>query len=128
MSLQNHHHAHVPARRVPHVVAQVDVAPTVLGLLGLPRTTTFLGSDALAPGYRPRAFISNYQKVGLVRDGVLTVLKPVRQAVQYRVDLATGALAPLEQPRPDLIEATRAYYQGADFLHAHGGLRLDASR
>jgi phosphoglycerol transferase MdoB-like AlkP superfamily enzyme len=118
--------AHVAPRRVGHLVAQVDLAPTLLALLGLPHTSTFLGADALSPAYRPRAFISNYQKVGLVRDGVLTVLKPVRKFAQYEVDLRTGALRPLEVPRPDLVEATRAYYQGADDLFSHGKLRHDA--
>ncbi len=120
--------AHVAPRRVDHLVAQVDLAPTLMALLGLPHTSTFLGSDALSPSYRPRAFISNYQKVGMVRDGVLTVLKPVRQVAQYAVDLRTGALTPLAAPRPDLVEATRAYYEGADFLFAHGKLRHDAPR
>ncbi len=120
--------AHVPARRIPHLVAQMDVATTLLALMDLPRRTTFLGADALAPDYRPRAFISNYQKVGLVREGVLTVLKPVRQSAQYQVDLSSGSLTPLLVARPDLIEATRAYYQGADYLHSHGQLQLDAPR
>jgi hypothetical protein len=106
----------------------MDVAPTLLALMDLPRRTTFLGADALAPDYRPRAFISNYQKVGLVREGVLTVLKPVRQSAQYQVDLSSGSLTPLPVARPDLIEATRAYYQGADYLHSHGQLQLDAPR
>lgn len=117
--------AHIAPRRVDHLVAQVDLAPTLMALLGLPHTSTFLGADALSPAYRPRAFISNYQKVGLVRDGILTVLKPVRQVAQYEVDLRTGALRPLAAPRPDLIEAARAYYQGADDLFAHGKLRHD---
>lgn len=120
--------AHLPPRRVEQVVSQVDLAPTLMALLGLPYTSTFLGADALSPQYRPRAFISNYQKVALARDGVLTVLKPVRQASQYKVDLASGSLEPLGAPRPDLIHATRAYYQGADELHANGELRTGGKR
>ena len=120
--------AHVAPRKVGHLVAQADLAPTLLALLGLPHTSTFIGADALSPDYRPRAFISNYQKVGLVRDGILTVLKPVRQVAQYQVDLRTGSLTPLATPRPDLVEATRAYYQGADDLFTHGKLRHDGPR
>ena len=109
------------------MMSQIDVAPTVLGLLGADYVSRFVGADALGPGYRPRAFISNYQKVALLRpDGLLTVLKPVRQAVQYRADLATGVLAPVAAPDPGAVDEAIIYYQGADELFHQDGLRNPA--
>jgi len=106
------------------MMSQIDVAPTVLGLLGVDYLSRFVGADALAPSYRPRAFISNYQKVALLRpDGLLTVLKPVRQAVQYQADLATGALTPVATPDAAAVEEAIHYYQGTDELFNHGGLQ-----
>ena len=118
----------IEPRRVDTLVAQLDLAPTLLGLLGLSHDSRFLGSDVLRPGYQPRVFISNYQKVGMIRDGTLTVLKPVRQTAQYSVDLATGKLTPAAGTDEAKADQTKAYYQGADWLFNHGGLANPASR
>jgi phosphoglycerol transferase MdoB-like AlkP superfamily enzyme len=117
----------IAPRKFDTMMSQIDVAPTVLGLLGVDYLSRFVGADALAPSYRPRAFISNYQKVALLRpDGLLTVLKPVRQAVQYQADLATGALTPVTTPDMAAVEETIHYYQGTDELFNHGGLQNPA--
>ena len=121
----------IEPRRVDTLVAQLDLAPTLLGLLNVSYDSRFLGTDVLRPGYRPRIFISNYQKVGMIRDGQLTVLKPVRETVRFKVDLATGQLVPAG-PSSDASSAiddeTKAYYQGADWLFNHGGLANPAGR
>jgi phosphoglycerol transferase MdoB-like AlkP superfamily enzyme len=114
----------IAPRKFDTMMSQIDVAPTVLGLLGVDYLTRFVGNDALAPTYRARAFISNYQKVAMLRpDGLLTVLKPVRQAVQYQADLSTGALTPVTTPDAAAVEETIIHYQGADELFNHGGLK-----
>jgi hypothetical protein len=106
------------------MMSQVDTAPTVLGLLGASYLSRFVGNDALSPSFRPRAFISNYQKVAVLRpDGLLTVLKPVRQAVQYQADLATGALTPVASPDASAVDEAIIHYQGTDDLFNHGGLQ-----
>ena len=111
------------ARQVDKMMSQIDTAPTLLGLLRVPYVSRFIGADVLRPDYKPRAFISNYQKVAVLHDdGLLTVLKPVRQVVQYQADLATGALTPVAQPQAAAIEEALYYYQGADELFNHGGL------
>ena len=114
----------IPARVVNPMMSQIDTAPTVLGLLNLPYLSRFIGADVLRAGYRPRAFISNYQKVAVLHeDGLLTVLKPVRQTAQFRADLATGALTPLTAPDAAAAEEAKILYQGADELFNHGGLQ-----
>ena len=113
----------VPARKVDVMMSQVDFVPTLLGLLHLPYAGRFVGADVLAPGYQPRAFISNYQKVAVLRpDGLLTVLKPVRQVAQFRADLATGTLTPLVAPDDAAAAEAIQYYQGTDELFQRGGL------
>jgi len=118
----------IEPRRVDTLVAQLDLAPTLLGLLNVSYDSRFLGADALGAGYQPRVFISNYQKVGMIRDGLLTVLKPVRSTAQFKVDLATGNLEPAAGSDADKADQTKAYYQGADWLFNHGGLANPASR
>jgi phosphoglycerol transferase MdoB-like AlkP superfamily enzyme len=113
----------LPARKVDDMMSQIDLVPTLLGLLKLPYAGRFVGADVLAPGYRPRAFISNYQKVAVLRpDGLLTVLKPVRQVAQFRADLATGTLVPLTSLDADAAAEAIQYYQGTDELFNRGGL------
>jgi len=113
----------VAPRREDKMMSQVDLAPTVLGLLHATYVARFVGSDIFSPTYQPRAFISNYQKVAVLReDGLLTVLKPVKQVVQYQADLATGALVPLKELRPDAVDEAIFYYQGTDELFNQGGL------
>ncbi len=117
----------IAPRKFDTMMSQIDVAPTVLGLLGVEYLSRFVGSDALAPSFRPRAFISNYQKVAVLRpDGLLTVLKPVRQAVQYKADLATGGLTPVASPDAAAVGEAIIHYQGADELFNHGGLQNPA--
>jgi hypothetical protein len=67
----------------------------------------------------------------MIRDGQLTVLKPVRDTVRFNVDLATGKLDPATGPEADAEkcdESTKAYYQAADLLFNNGGLKNPTTR
>lgn len=57
-------------------VSQIDVAPTLLGLLDFSYESRFYGSDALSPGYTPRIFYSRWQKIGCQSRGVAVSLSP----------------------------------------------------
>ena len=117
----------IAPRRFDPMMSQIDMTPTLLGLLNLPYASRFVGADVLRPDYRPRAFISNYQKVAMLQgDGLLTVLKPVKVVAQYQADLATGALTPLggaaDPARTRAAEETIRFYEGTDELFNRGGL------
>lgn len=114
----------IPARQVDIMMGQIDLVPTLLGLMNVNYLSNFVGDDVFKPGYRPRVFISNYQKVAVLQEnGLLTVLKPVRQAVQYQADLKTGALTPLKQINQEAVDEALLYYQGTDELFHHDGLK-----
>jgi phosphoglycerol transferase MdoB-like AlkP superfamily enzyme len=70
--------------RFEGVASQIDLAPTLLGLLNFSYYSRFYGVDLLndRPA-APRAFISNYQKVALMEGDRLTVLAPNRVVEQY---------------------------------------------
>ena len=51
------------------------------------------------------------------------MLKPVRQAVQYKADLVTGALTPVASPNAAAVDEAIIHYQGTDDLFNHGGLQ-----
>ena len=107
--------------RYEQMASQIDIAPTLLGLLNLNYSSLFLGQDLLRPGRtQQRAFISNYQELGYLRvgdDGVkrLVVLSPKQRVSVYRVG-DDGATLTNEPDQDALVQETVAYYQGADLL------------
>src|SRR5699024_8860746 len=50
------------------LMSQIDLMPTVLGLLHFSYSSKFYGQDVFKPHYRPRAFLATYQDMGYVRD------------------------------------------------------------
>lgn len=108
---------HVKPGRVNRMMSQIDVAPTLLGLMNMSYDSDFLGRDIMKDaGTSPRAFISTYQKLGYLTNDQLLVLGPRKYAAQYRVNRASGALtpAPLDER---LLDDMLAYYQGGDYIY-----------
>ncbi len=109
------------------LTSQIDLMPTVFGLLHFSYQSKFYGQDVLKSGYQPRAFIATYQDLGMIKDHVLTVISPTRKVKQFALqlkpikglsndfDIYYNQL-PLAQPRLDLIKETVSYYQTASHL------------
>jgi len=98
------------------LASQIDVAPVLLGLLNTSYVSRFYGRDVLnEPDAMPRAFISTYEKVGLVRGDTTLVLGP-RQTVAAYAGLS-------KKPRTDInaeLEADAiAYFQSASAWSQH---------
>ncbi len=87
------------------LACQIDIAPTIAGLLNWTYTSPFYGRDLLQEG-EERAFISNFDRLGLVEDGVLTVLRPNRTAHLY-----TLQGEPLAEKEPKRVTRAAAIYQ-----------------
>ena len=96
----------VKARRIDMPVSQLDVLPTLLGLLNFDYESRFYGQDALSPDYESRFFVSNFQKIGYVKNGADVILKPVRD---YAV-LPAGTQSTHVQT---LLDEAVAFYQSA---------------
>ena len=113
------------------LVSQIDVAPTILGLLNWSYTSRFFGEDVLDSGYskeKRRAWVSNYQKIALLREDGLAILEPKQQFVLGKVTPRTGDFVPdSSPPSQKLLRDTIAYYQSASWLFHHGHLGADAS-
>lgn len=104
--------------RVSTLMSQIDLPPTLLGLLNWSYPSRFYGRDVRNTRLPPRAFVGNYQRLGLLRDNVLTILKPVRQDSQYAVDPHQPTDRPEEAAVPELLKDTIAAYQTASYLYA----------
>lgn len=111
---------HVAPRRVDTVTAQIDVAPTVLGLLGLPYRAPFFGQDVLAhPEAQHVALLSHNHDVALFRDGQMIVLGLDHRCRTYRYDAVNDRYTSVT-PDPALEKLAIAYYQVAfDLFRAH---------
>lgn len=109
--------AHVKPGRVEKMMSQIDVPPTVLGLLNMSYQSDFLGRDIFKEsGQAPRAFISTYQKLGYLTENELLVLGPQQYAAQYQVDRKSGE-AKKVAVTDALLSDMLAYYQGGDYLY-----------
>lgn len=69
----------VKAQRIDTPISQIDALPTILSLLNFNYESRFYGQDALDKNYESRFFVSNYQKIGYVKDNSIIILKPVKQ-------------------------------------------------
>ena len=100
--------------------SQIDLAPTLLGLLNLNYTSRFLGYDLykIKPGSE-RIFISTYQNLGYIRDGKMAALSPQQKVIFSRPDFITGTATNMPDSDTLLGEAI-AWYQGANYLFKSG--------
>ena len=109
------------------LISQIDLAPTLLGMLGLSYSEKFLGHDINKVNESDdRVFISTYQMLGYIKNDTLIVLTPDKKAVAYRInDWDTSDYTAIEVDSVLLDEAIN-YYQGAAELFKSGQLKLSA--
>lgn len=105
------------------LVSQIDLAPTILGLLNLKYTSRFMGYDIynMTPG-NERAFISTYQDMGYIHNGEMVILSPQQKIQTVRPNFKTGINTTVS-PSDSLIKEAIAWYQGASFLYRSGGYK-----
>ncbi|MFZ5482965.1 MAG: LTA synthase family protein [Pseudomonadota bacterium] len=109
--------------RDDRLLSQIDLPPTLLDSVGLPGDDHFFGKSVFEQRTRDqRAFISNYQSLGYLKDGRLTVLGPKRRVEAYTVD-ASNTLTPTAVD-PTLRDEAIAYYQTGFRAFKSQALRL----
>lgn len=109
------------------LMSQIDVMPTLFGLLNFNYQSKFFGQDVLKENYKPRALIATYQNLGLIKDDVLTILSPKQKVKQFELKELTNAKLGknfqifyeeklIKQERTDLVNEAISYYQTASDL------------
>ena len=109
-----------PANIKPQVIdkltAQIDIAPTLLGLLNFSYKSKFFGQDIFSESVKTRrAFISTYQGLGFLQNGQLIIQSPVRKINQFIPDFKTGA-AKSTALNDTLAKLATSFYQTAAWL------------
>lgn len=108
---------HIDAQIVNKLSGQIDIAPTLLALLGINYESHFFGQDILSDSFQEKALISNYQRLGLFKDNKLTVLAPVKKMSVIKDPLHNEQSIPAD-PKDDNVQEAMALYKGADFILA----------
>jgi phosphoglycerol transferase MdoB-like AlkP superfamily enzyme len=105
-------------KQVNNLASQIDIIPTILGILNLPHTTKLWGSDILNfPANR--AFISTYQLLGYIKDEYLIILAPNSKAKAYQV---SGTKQHEIDDAKDLTQEAISFFQSASNFYESGEL------
>jgi len=111
---------HIAPRRVDTLMTQIDIAPTVLGMLGLPYEAPFFGQDVLHtdPASRIPLF-SHDHDVAIYRGGRIAVMGMDRSVHDFEYDRAHERFTPVAAD-PSLDALGIAYFQTAsELFEAH---------
>lgn len=119
---------HVAAAIVDRLTSQIDIAPTLLGLLNFDYDSRFYGRDVLAAGQPDagRALIGTYQKLGYIKNGTLTVLSPRQDVEAYRLR-PDGTQERMPEIDRALLGEAIAYYESASAMFARRATSVNQS-
>ena len=84
------------AEQIDKLASQIDVMPTVMGLLNFSYESKFLGQNIRTWYYEPRAYIATYRELGYLTPDTLSIIKPLREQIQYKI------VPEAEQPKVEL--------------------------
>ncbi|MBG6111397.1 phosphoglycerol transferase MdoB-like AlkP superfamily enzyme [Flavobacterium sp. CG_9.10] len=115
---------YIQPQKYTNLMSQIDIMPTLFGLLNFNYQSKFYGQDVLKSDYKPRAFIATYQDLGLIKDNVLTIISPKQKVNQFQLTLKKDQKTapdfqiyydqnPVIKERTDLVKETISYYQTA---------------
>ena len=107
----------VQPQRIDKLCSQIDVGPTLLGVMNWTYKSKFFGKDIIKMmPEEERAFISNYQKLGYIKNNRLTILSPQQKVTNYKIDAQSGEMHP-EGIDQKLQNEAIIYYQSANYVY-----------
>mgnify|MGYP000016375286 FL=1 len=114
--------AHLPAQKIDRLMSQIDVAPTLLGLLNFSYKSDFMGADVFATQRGPqRAFIATYQGLGYLTPDRLVILRPRKEP---EIQLLEPTFAKTVRTDAELIKEAIAWYQFSSDAFSQGRMKL----
>lgn len=110
---------------INQLCSQIDVFPTLFGMLHWSYHSQFLGIDLNRPDkIEDRAFIGNYTKLALLKNDKLMVLNEKKGANFYQWNKTNNQLNSINTDSAFLKE-TIAYYQTNNYLYKHNLLKTN---
>ncbi|HYC28442.1 MAG TPA: LTA synthase family protein, partial [Chitinophagaceae bacterium] len=110
------------ARIIGQQCSQIDLFPTLFGLLNWQYASGWYGENVLTQNYQPRAWVATYQKLGYLQHDSLVVLSPEEKIAQFKWNKATDEQQPIV-PDAALQKRAIATYQTAYYLYKNGGMK-----
>jgi len=109
------------------LMSQIDIGPTLLGLLNFSYVSDFFGYDMnqLEPG-RERAFISTYQNLGYIRDHKLVILSPQLKTQTFQLAEDNETLTPTKND--EIVREAISWYQAASYSFKNGMMKVDNNK
>ncbi|WP_417904639.1 LTA synthase family protein [Candidatus Tisiphia endosymbiont of Micropterix aruncella] len=104
---------------IDSLASQIDIAPTIFGLLNFSYNSKFFGQDILSMPAN-RAFISTYQLLGFMKEHHLVILRPQEKPKTYKL---VGKDKIETENIPNLVEEAISFYQIAHDLYIQGEMR-----
>ena len=114
---------YAPGQIQPEIInslsSQIDLAPTLLGLLNMNYRSCFFGRDILLASPE-RALIANYQNLGLYDGHQLSILSP-REKIALLTGYEEGQVSE-QHPKKNVsfVERNISYYQSAASIYKNG--------
>jgi phosphoglycerol transferase MdoB-like AlkP superfamily enzyme len=106
----------IQPQKFTRLTAQIDIAPTILGLLHFDYTSKFFGRNILAvEDGKEHAFISTYQGLGYLQNNKLVIQSPKQTLKEFEPDFKTGGAKEVHVD-PVIANKAIAYYQVASWL------------
>ncbi len=106
----------LPPQIITSLSSQIDLAPTLLGLLNMSYSSCFFGKDILRIPPN-RALIANYQNLGLYDGRRLAILEPQRKIfiqTGFNDDHVTEQASDARMP---FVRRNISYYQSAAYIY-----------
>ncbi len=111
---------HIAPHQVDLIANQIDVAPTLLGMMNMSYVSRFFGKDIMRmQPEEGRALLGTYQKVALYRNDEMAILSPNRK-VDILQHVNSTPTVHDRRTDPALVQDTLAFYQGASYQLHHG--------
>ena len=119
VNLQN-----VAPQKIDKLSSQIDMFPTLFGLLNWDYTSNLFGKDIMEMQKEDeRAFIGNYRNLGLLKDKKLMVLSDQFIANYFEWETDNDNLISKDIDTK-MLDETISFYQVADYMYRNGGLKL----
>ena len=114
----------IAPQKVDKLCSQIDLTPTLLGILNWSYESTFYGKDIMkmTPD-EERAFVGTYQKLGYLKGNKLSILSTQQRFSFYQFDRYTGEETKMNADTT-LKHNAVTYYQTAEYMFVHGSAKF----
>jgi len=112
------------AVEINKLVSQIDLMPTVFGVLNWNYSTSLYGKDIqLMKPEEERALIGNYRTLGIYKNNIFTEINDRKQVHFYTVNAKNIEMKPVKMKNDSLKNTTISYYQTASYRFKEGKMK-----